>query len=154
MKNKFILSIIAITITATILYSCKKDVSGCMDKDSVNYNSSATKDDGSCKYQGKVVYWWKQAMADSCAANGVSTIKVYLNGTFQGTLPVSSQSWSAAPSCGASSTVTATIDLGTSKSKSVAEKMEAYDGSGNLLLSTTDNITLTANTCVSYEQTW
>ena len=42
------------------LFGCTKEVTkiyGCKDPLSINYNPKATDDDGSCKYEGKVVFW-------------------------------------------------------------------------------------------------
>lgn len=53
MKN-----IIILTLTL-FLFGCTKEVTkiyGCKDPLSVNYNSKATDDDGTCKYKGKVVF--------------------------------------------------------------------------------------------------
>jgi len=153
MKNKIILPIILITISITFLYSCRKDIAGCMDKDSTNYNESATKDDGSCKYSCNVLYWWKAPFSDSCSTYGITTIKVYLDGTFKGALAVSSQSWATVPSCGASATITASVDMGSSKTKTVVEKAEYYMGT-TLFTTVTSNLTLKANACNTTEQTW
>ena len=40
----------------SMLLSCAKE--GCTDPDAENYNSSATKSDGSCTFQGRVVFWY------------------------------------------------------------------------------------------------
>jgi len=154
MKKQFLtIAIVLLTITTTLFVGCKKDILGCMDTSSTNYNPDATKDDGSCKYSGKVVYWWKSAFADSCAANGITTLKIYLDGTFEGALPVSSQSWTSAPDCGASATITASVDMGSSKTKTVVEKTEFYVGT-ILYGSVTTNFSMNANTCNTNEETW
>lgn len=50
------------------LFSCKKE--GCMDKTALNYNPSATKDNGSCKdYVGKIAPfdYYRPFLSDTCA---------------------------------------------------------------------------------------
>ena len=50
-------SLIFIVTAALMLGSCGKNVNGCMDSTASNYNSSATKDDGTCKYTGNLMFW-------------------------------------------------------------------------------------------------
>ena len=47
----------------SMLLSCAKE--GCTDPDAENYNSSATKSDGSCTFQGRVVFWYNEATSNS-----------------------------------------------------------------------------------------
>jgi len=61
MKNlKIAIFIIGLTFSMTIT-SCKKEepkVFGCTDPTSVNYNPSATDDNGTCQYEGNVTFWY------------------------------------------------------------------------------------------------
>ena len=52
MKKKFqILQFLFLGIIISIFVSCgKEDANGCTDPDALNYNSDATKDDGTCEY--------------------------------------------------------------------------------------------------------
>ena len=52
MKTKLLQLSLLMFIGTFFISGCKKkkEVSGCMDKTSLNYNPNATKDDGSCKY--------------------------------------------------------------------------------------------------------
>jgi hypothetical protein len=148
MKSKFILSILTATIAATfLLHSCKKDVAGCMDSTSINYNANATKDDGSCKYNGKVVFWWDKAFADSAQAYSTPNVRVSINGTFQGTLPVGSQYWNSAPSCGATGALTSTVDMGSNKSTVITIKFDLLDASSNVVVTQSYTATVQSNTC-------
>ncbi len=145
------MSLILLGLTVS---GCKKEkVKGCTISSATNYNSSAEEDDGSCTYKGSLVFWWKQAVSDSCAAHGVVNIKVYTDGTFQGTLPISTQSWASAPGCGASSTVTASFNFGTSKTKSTNIHYDFLDGSGTTIATGNETRTLNVD-CNNYELTW
>ena len=46
-----LLTMLLVTI-AIFTSSCEKEIGGCMDPASVNYNPEATMDDGSCQYSG------------------------------------------------------------------------------------------------------
>lgn len=56
-KNLFAL----LLIIGVVLTSCSKEpvkVFGCTDPTSVNYNPSATDDNGTCQYEGNVTFWY------------------------------------------------------------------------------------------------
>jgi hypothetical protein len=148
MKKQFLtIAIVLLTITTTLFVGCKKDILGCMDTSSTTYNPDATKDNGSCKYEAKAVFWWNQSFYNTMQSIGVANIHVYYNGTFKGTLPVSGQYWTGAPSCGANSTITLTHDLGSSKTQSTTYKFDLMDASNTSLVSYTVTYVLDANTC-------
>jgi len=146
--------VMLLAVTATTFNSCKKKTTpGCTTATATNFNSSADTDDGSCKYNGSLVFWWKQPFQDSCASNGVTAVKVYADGVFQGTLAVASQFWNSAPSCGANATVTINEDLGSNKTKNVSISY-AYTIGGTDYPISGSTTTFEANTCISYEKQW
>ncbi len=149
MKTKIITQIAAVLIVLT-LNSCAKK-KGCTDTSAVNFNSSAEQDDGSCTYNGKLVFWWNKPLADSCAAKSVTNVKVYVDNVFQGTLAVSSQYWPSSPGCGANSTVTISRDLGKNKTQNINVAYTLTIGGVESAQFGTETIVLTANTCESYE---
>lgn len=61
------------------LNSCKKDVFGCTDPSATNYNATATDNDGSCQYNGQVVFWINSPMSYvDVTMNGIDkTITIY-----------------------------------------------------------------------------
>ena len=126
-----------------------------MDPNSTNYNSSATKDDGSCTYKGQVVYWWQQPFRDSCIAHGVASVNVYFDNTFVGSMAVSSQFWTGTPACGGTGALTITKDLGKNSSGSFGNYYKVLDGSANVLGTTTPvQYSITGNGCKAIEITW
>jgi len=120
-----------------------------MDKDSINYSSSATSDDGTCRYEGDVVVWYGQYTASQLVNDGASTLTYYLNGSIVGSTAASIY-WTSRPNCGANASITITKDLGGSKGKSYLFSVK--DQRGNEYWSGVLNFS--ANTCESLELTW
>jgi len=121
---------------------CKRE--GCTDRDSAAYDPDAKNDDGSCQYQGEIVFWYDQATADYLTNICVSTsLTYYVDGQVVGS-SAASVFFTGAPNCGQNSTITVTKDLGSVKSKSFSFSIK--DDIGDELWNGTDNFT--ANTCL------
>ena len=63
-KNLFAL----LLLVGVVLSSCSKEatkVFGCTDPTSVNYNPSATDDNGTCEYEGNVTFWYDSNGTDA-----------------------------------------------------------------------------------------
>src|SRR5579859_6134915 len=104
MKKLFLIAAIAASVFS--IYSCKKN--GCTDPKATNYNSSASSNDGSCQYQGSIVFWWNQTTKNDFLADSLTATSIlfYVNGTQIGSVTNNSSapSWPSAPSCGATGT--------------------------------------------------
>ena len=108
MKTKALLVCLAASMVLTFT-NCAKE--GCTDSEGENYASSAKKDDGSCTYKAQFVFCWAQAFHDSAVVHGVSSVAIYVNSAYVGTLPVSGQVFTAVPSCGTSGALTITEEF-------------------------------------------
>lgn len=125
-------------------------VKGCMDSDSKNYNSAAVKDDGSCKYEARVIFWYNEATSDAMVSSSGSSstmLTYYLDGQVIGSKEVS-YFYTGAPSCSQNGAASVTKDLGSDKTKSYSYQVK--DDTGAIIFSGT--VLLDAhNSCLTYQ---
>ena len=141
--KKTIFTVMLITLGTMTLSSCRKE--GCTDKTSVNYSSDAKKDDGTCKYEGSVVFYYDQTMSETMQSGGSTSLTYYFDGAVVGS-QATSTFWNGIPECGQNGSITVTKSLGSVKSKSFPFKIVDQDG----FIGWEGNITLDANTCLKY----
>jgi hypothetical protein len=150
--KKIILILLVAGLTVTT--GCKKK-EGCLSKLASNHCDDCDNDDGSCSYQAKFLFWWNQQLRDSCAFYGISAIKVFCDGQFQGSLPVSTQYWSSSPGCDAVGTLTVTKTWNQNASKNYSVYYVIVSAVlGDIYTSPTAIITLTGKDCRQEEITW
>ena len=151
MKNVVKLIIcIALVSGIAVLDSCKKStIKGCKDPDSKNYNSKAEEDDGSCTYEGSMVFWYDEATSDSLVADGANALTYYVDGVVVGS-SATSVYWTGSPNCGQSGSVTINKDLGSDKNRTATYSVKDETGfeywSGTVIF--------TANTCAANQLTY
>ncbi|HIA35839.1 MAG TPA: hypothetical protein EYM84_06840 [Flavobacteriales bacterium] len=143
--NQLLLGLVI--IGATTLTSCKKE--GCTDLDSTTYNSSAKKDDGTCQFEGRSVFWYGLTASDGLVNDGATNLTFYVDGQVVGSTATSVY-WTASPDCGVNASITVTKDLGGVKTQSYSYRV--IDQSGFEYWGGTLNFN--ANTCFGTELTW
>lgn len=138
----------AFAVFAMVLVSsCAKE--GCTDKNAMNYNDKAKKDDGTCTYQGSIVFWYGQSTATKLGTAGATALTYYVDGILVGSSAASIY-WTGAPDCGQAQSVTSVKDLGIVKSKTYNYSIK--DQAGVEVWGGTQ--TWTGNTCLKLELTY
>lgn len=139
--------LIAFIVFAITLQSCKQE--GCMDQDSINYDADADKDDGSCEYEGSVVFWYKQATANALTNDGALALTYYIDGDVAGS-QAADVYWTGSPECGQTASITIKKSLGGVKNKTYTYSIKDQTGHEYF----TGTINFTANTCLATELVW
>lgn len=142
MRNLFFYSICA---SVLLFAGCKTE--GCTDQNAVNWNSDADTNDGSCTFEGKVVFWYGEEVAIE-KGQFATAYSFYVDGQLVGSQAVS-MFWNGAPDCDQAASITATKDLG--PVTSYAAEYEVIDDAGFVVWSGIVNFQ--ANTCEALELT-
>ena len=143
-KSSFILLVVALSVATVFTTSCKKK--GCTDPEALNYSEEAEKDDGSCSYDGAMVFYYDEATAAQLVRDGAITITYYVDGKEIGTSAADIY-WTGAPDCGQDGTVGVVNTWGSDRTKKYS--FSAEDQTGWAFWD--DPVTFHANTCVTLQ---
>jgi len=140
---KKVLSVLAVSILI-FATGCKKE--GCTNQDATNYSSEADNDDGSCSYEGEVVFWYGESISEGLASIGSTTLTFRVDGVIVGST-AANVFWTSAPTCGQNGSITVSMDLGNgtnlAKNYSVKDQDDYEIWAGV--------VNFTANTCTVLE---
>ncbi len=148
MKKLNSLLFLALTAILISFTSCKKE-EGCTDPNATSYDSEAEVDDGSCTYQGEVVFWYGQSTSEGMIDFDSNSLTFYVDGAVVGSTS-SSVYWTSAPDCGDNASITVTENLGNVKSRSLTYSVEDQDG----YVLWSDIANFEANSCQEIELVW
>lgn len=140
---KKILFLLAIPLTFSVT-SCKK--AGCTDPIASNYSDAAKKDDGSCAYSEKLIFWQDMAAASSWSGLGVNNLKFYVNGQYIGSC-LATEYMTGQPDCSQNAQSSYTIDFG--KNKTATVQIKVTDESDYVWYE--EPITVSAGSCNFYQ---
>ena len=124
--------------------SCSKP--GCTDSVAKNYSAKAKKDDGSCVYSEKLVIWQTAATALLEQNDGITGIQIYINGQLSGSF-LSTNYFTAEPSCSQTGNFNTTIDMGKDDTKYVYLEIKDQNG----IVIDAFNYMMIAGTCNTFE---
>lgn len=143
--NKFrYISITLLLAALTFLTGCAKE--GCTDNDATNYSTDAKKDNGTCRFEGRMVFWMNQATSTFLLNDGAVSLTYYLDGEVVGSAAASTY-FNGSPDCGTNGAVTITKDL--LESKSLTGNLKIKDQTGHTYYDLA--VTFGANECLSVE---
>lgn len=146
LKTLFVLMVTVSSIP--FLASCSKE-EGCTDRDAVNYNPEAEEDDGSCNFEGGVVFYYNEEVANALLNADVSSLTYYLDGQIIGSSAANVYWSGSSPDCDVSGLATSTRDLG--RHTTQAYNYSVIDDQNRELWSGAVNIN--ANSCQSIRLT-
>ena len=142
MKNLKFLGLLSLLLLMT--FGCAKE--GCTNLDASNYNSEAKKDDGSCTYEGSIVFWYGESTATNLVADGSTSLTYTFDGAIVGSTAANVYDVTV-PDCGADGSITVVKNLGLSNSKSFNYTITDQDD----FVRWTGSAILDANTCLKLE---
>jgi hypothetical protein len=123
---KRFLSLLSILSVSILLSACSKD-EGCTNPEASNYDNEAIEDNGSCKFEGEMVFWFNQETSAELITEGTETLYFFLDDQEVGEAPTS-LFWDEAPNCGAAGSLSVSGDLGSGTSRNFTYRVLDEDG--------------------------
>lgn len=143
MKNAIAILCVLMTLSA-----CKQE--GCTDPFAVNYSSDAEKDDSSCIFEGRVVFWFTASTATDLVTASVPNVDFVVNGIMEGSVSMTESSV-VEPGCASNEGFLAYIDLTDSENQTLPYVI--YKGGTNDIIQS-GNVAVFANQCRAVELTY
>ena len=150
---KQIKAIFLLVILSLINFSCKKDINGCTDLTSDNYNIEANVDNGSCNYHGNLTNWYDTTTRDSLLANNIASVSIYLDNEVVQNINPNVVIWSFEPEC-STTTIGNWITMEGTKSKTVSITAKAFNGANVEIRNWNQTRTINAGECEIYQIIW
>ncbi len=145
MFNKVLMAAGLIALFA--ITGCKEE--GCTDPNATNFNSDADTNDGSCVFEGSVVFWYGANAAQGLLDFGSTSLTYFVDGQVVGS-SAADVFWTASPDCGQNASITVTKNLGNATNLSFTYRVQDQDA--DVIWEGVANFT--ANTCVATELVW
>lgn len=119
-------------LALVLLQGCDWEVvlRGCTDIEAVNYDVTATEDDGSCLYTGQAVFWYDSSVSEELLFYKSTDLALYIDNELA-TQWMATDYWLVAPNCGGSGTVTVDRTLEPGESATATYRVE--DNFGDVL---------------------
>lgn len=142
---KRFLSFLSILSVSILLSACSKD-EGCTNPEASNYDNEAIEDNGSCKFEGEMVFWFSQETSAELITEGTETLYFFLDDQEVGEAPTS-LFWDEAPNCGAAGSLSVSGDLGSGTSRNFTYRVIDEDGTERW----TGIVAFSVNSCSTVE---
>ncbi|WP_306643985.1 hypothetical protein [Sanyastnella coralliicola] len=133
-----------VLVVVLALASCKQE--GCRDMDAVNFDPAVDEDDGSCLFEGKVVFWYDEDVTFPLLADGAEVLTFYVDDAVIGT-HIASEFWESAPGCGEEGSLSMTKYLGDEPYATCLYEVIDQDG----FIRWTGEFGFSKGECVSFE---